>query len=320
MHSVDAAGVDEQMRRYDQIAYEQFGRNEATDLKRPTQVMDAQASSPDVGENFVYPVGWTTNSCGYFQNSIDPLAGSSTPLNERGRKVVTVWTESGRGSGTMIDDRHILTAAHVVTLSDGTHEDLVGTGVDVCTYGNRSANASSGRQHEVNCYSVGWIHTRSSWKGFGKSTDYINWDYAIITLNSVLVSPFNFGWMALSQASGSTLVQHSDFHRGYPGSESDCTANSFTGVASGFVGLKASDSDGEPDTVMSATINYTTSTATGMSGGPHYYCPNGSCDDGHWITGVQSGAWVFAGLGASNGPRASTFRDWVNGTYAFNYL
>jgi hypothetical protein len=79
--------------------------------------------------------------------------------------------------------------------------------------------------------------------------------------------------------------------------------------------------DGDVSDVFLDHIRWDTSSASGMSGGPHFHCPSGDCAVGHWITGVTTHAYVsgctpwtnpeLCSSGYSTGPRASTIRDWV---------
>ena len=139
--------------------------------------------------------------------------------------------------------------------------------------------------------------------------------YAIITLKDVLESPYTLGWMALSEASGSTIDNYEHGIRGYPGSRVDCSANEFgQRPPNGFTARWQFYADGPIEKVYSRSIAFNISTGKGFSGGLYYYCPNGPCDDGHYQTAVHS-----AGGGPAWGVRASEIRDWV-AYYAFNYL
>ncbi len=269
------------------------------------------------------------NECDQLVNTEYPLRPSGHPFNNRARKIVDIWTKctGSGGSGVMIDDRHVLTAAHVIVDGDGNYLDT--DQMLICAYGNCS-EAAEEHPKEARCYEVGWAHApdealelQASVWGVGSS----DWDFAVLTLRKVIEAPYTFGWMALSANDGG-LTSVKDHHRGYPGKTPDCeTNNDCPSAVVTRRSIDGCDSPLDPGSsqqyyamgdvlsIWSGELEFSTSTAPGLSGAPHYYCPTGDCDDGHYVTAVHSGHTSAY----SYGVKASAIRDWVL-CYAFNYL
>ena len=128
----------------------------------------------------------------------------------------------------------------------------------------------------------------------------------------------------MSTASDSFIDDWTDCRRGYPGWTPDCADNvtndNSKTIVDSVPGVYMHKTDGEIQSTPAGYVKYDTSSAKGMSGGPHYYCPYDTdhdgdyCEDGHWITGVTHGYyiyWFFGYHGYVSGVKARDIRDWV---------
>lgn len=353
LESVDEGELAAARDRYNKKVDVQFGRAESSGLQPPRHRLRQQETIDDTSE-FVYPLwSWSTwTYCGgddtieTFERSDDPMA-FETPLNERGKKVVFIYDGTGGWcSGTMVDgSRHILTAAHCVYLDSGhiRNSDYM----YACTYGNSQDAVPSGEKGS--CFAIEWLHPLPKYdeSSYGSLDEH---DAAIVTLYEPLPSEYQVGWMALSN--------RTDFYddevqaiRGYPGGIGDCvSAAADSPIVSMITDRVPSDDPGADGPLyvdyarMQATahgsvvggdglyLKNATSSAHGMSGGPHYYCPTGDCDDTYLLTSVAAymspGTFVtgsettldgkswgsYWGWGGwTGGPRSSSLRDWVAG-------
>ena len=255
---------------------------------------------------------WSTAECDsgdpgpeVYEHSNDDLDIISSTYNERQRKIVVVWLDYGEGSGqcsgVLVDNDTVLTAGHCIADEYGyllTYADIT-----VCSYGNVQSGAEC----------IGASQRLTQGGTFNGNKDD---DYALIHLSE----PFSLGWFALSQADDSVIDDFTDFHRGYPGWSPSCDDNTvYTGVIdSSFPGAHQYMANGEIQATPSGYIKFDTSGADGMSGSPHFYCPNpdtdedgDTCEHGHWITAVQGGNLYILNAGHSYGAKASDIRDWV---------
>lgn len=201
-------------------------------------------------------------------------------------------------SGVMVDSTWLLTAAHCVADENGYFDT---DEYDVCT----RENLQSGAQ----CFGIADARTPGgTWDGDVED------DYAVVKLDG---APGE-GWMAITSASDSTTSSYTNFHRAYPGWVPGCIDNFEYSLSEVIVegppGVRMYKADGDIQSTPSGRVRFDISSAVGMSGGPFFYCPNGPCDDGHWVTSIMSTPniwWFFGWTGYMEGPKGSDFRTWV---------
>ena len=274
---------------------------------------------------WVEPQSWSRYDCTvggvsstyWLDNDYAELTEGVSPTNASQRKLLLLATASC--SGVMVDDEWMLTAAHCVEADAQTQV--------WCTMEDLEENTSGG--YSATCSIRVDRHTSPNWATDPTPEN----DYAVIRL-APPPSP-SVGWMALSDASPVTVAAHTDFLRGYPRRFPDCSQNLISDNS-----LTAVDTYTMPNTsvydlfgkqlyaasgaVLSYTADimyYTTSSARGLSGAPHFYCPTGDCGDGQYISSVNayfswggcagSSSPYTCTTGKSFGPRASAIRDWV---------
>jgi hypothetical protein len=221
----------------------------------------------------------------------------------------------------MVDDEWMLTAAHCVTAAPLSQV--------WCTLENLDENTSG--IYEAECSTWSARTTSAEWAEAFPLDGPQDSDYAVVKL---ITPPTDVGYMFVTGATDSEYEEEPDYLRGYPRSELDCsnsmiTDNSLTTVDTFATPGDSLDLHGRHQHLAERTISemgstyieFTTSTGRGASGGPHYWCPTGSCALYQAITAVQAyhGASGCTGSanpytcswGASWGPKGSAIRDWV---------
>lgn len=285
--------------------------------------------NPDAGvEQLVIPMSWDTIGCSgvdkYFDHSGNgPITQSTVvPMNERQRKIVKIFDPSGLVcSGAMVDDFTVLTAAHCMTNTSGVEYNA--TSFMVCSMENLDENTTG--IFQADCDGVDDVQ---------KNPGFIDWDpfeveedYGLLHLNGTL----HVGSFELSSASDSAINGPVDYVRGYPGSTRSCTNNEVTNDAlttdDTYNGAQMYSADGAVQATPTGWVKWNTSGALGVSGAPHFYCPNtGGCDNGHYITGVLSTTSLSCSLdaagdtylnppcasGYTSGPKARDIETWVD--------
>lgn len=324
LHELDREALQARLEAYDARANEPLGDRYPGEGYAPYLLGDE-------GGYFAMPVGYTTTYCtgsdpasfwdvlfGDFtrfvaNHSKDPLSKSGRPFNNRAEKFVILGGATGC-SGTIMDGDDILTAAHCVT--DEDLDLLDATAIGVCTYANdgcggSSCSVPSGRA--VDCAGGDSVILIGPYSGSLDSED----DLAVLRLQSRLgeVDSGLIDTMYLSKRK-SSLVDFAANTRGYPGGTPDsssdvCDDNTLSSAFSSADGASTRAAaqyfaTGTVDAVLSSTINFILSSASGMSGGAMYYCWT-DCEDGHGQTSLQS---LYTGL-SLNGPRSADFRSSV---------
>lgn len=297
---VDVELAEERVADYDAEVLREFGPEPSESVR------------PDVGMGdwvdggLAVRTSWDADNCDgisgkdIWLNSNNYFDKISSSYNTTQRKMV--WIVGGC-SGVMIDDdatsTWALTAAHCVTDSNG--DPLTGS-MTVCTYGNVQSPAQ--------CFSTLEVRVRTgNWDGSVED------DFAIVRING---RP-GVGTMPLSQASDNVLDDFTHYDRGFTRWEDDCDAATVTNnsvtINDSFDGRHLWKTRGEVKSTPGNLLKLDSSGAKGMSGSPHYYCPNGAsnCSSSSFVTAVQTNAWNPAWPAGyrMGGPKARTFRTWA---------
>jgi len=320
--AVDQSAVAAAIDSYDARVLEMFGQPEAP-AEHLAPADSERLYFDEAGEtqdllNTSWSRCYCTNEGDYvwWNHSSDSLSKANDPLIARNRKVI--WKASGSGSATMVSEDVALTAAHIVTDSSGNAVDV--STVQWCTLENLQENTTG--SYEAECFETLWIVPNGTWGG---GSDPVR-DYAVVGLDT---NDAGVGWFAISSASDTYIDDFDDRSAGYP---RKLTGNCFTNtdypvVDSDYSGRHLYKAVGDVQAHPTGYMKYDTSTALGMSGGLHYYCPNtGGCSAGHYLTGVQTNISVntcsgtYSPLtcwgnscagGYSSGPKGSAIRNWV---------
>lgn len=304
--AVDREAFEEKRAAYDARVEAEFGREPGEPVVAAWEVND------DAGEVLlVEPAGswfrWNCDSEPYiFERTDEPLFEVGAPMNSRQRKILFLADEE-YCSGVMVDEDTLLTAAHCTDTPESGQQWCTMENLDENTVGSLTAS----------CHQATEFVPSPDWSG----PDDLNADYALVHLET---EP-GVGWMPLSSAGSTPLLEHPDFIRGYPRRFTDCDENQISDNSlttdDSHNGRVMMGADGEVAIVNPGHLRWDTSGARGMSGSPHFHCPSGDCGEGHWVTGVFAymlwdacpgwGNPEYCTFGRTAGPRASTIRDWV---------
>lgn len=294
--SIDEAGLADALAAYDTEVAATVGLEAPETLATDA---DLQTAAGDGAWRVFTPQTWHTPDCNSDgDNDIsrwdaDDRSVSANPMSDRQAKVLIISSPRGGCSATMVDDEWMLTAAHCVTTSSGTR--YADTSVKACTLGNYQAGAQ--------CFDSLDIIVASGYSGDGD----INDDYAVVKLDG---RP-GVGWMAISQASNSTIKAADGYQIGYPGFRPGCSANSASAINAGYPANTQYWNKGDVFDLTANKIKTRIDTAGGHSGGPHFYYPSGCCGS-HYLTGVHSGYYTVAlGNNYTGGAKGPAIRSWV---------
>lgn len=301
LDDVDTAQLAEHIRRYDRDGGEPEEQATAG-IVWPDSGGEPQFITPNAWE-FLYCDGETEAIWGFEPsvetNPAEPLDRSpNAGDNVRGQRTVQVsygsvttnpnpepgeskssYSLTRIGSGSVVGSRAVLTAKHVVSGHPASELFITPEGAGV--RGVEAVVRQGGEDDD----------------------DTGDRDWAVLELDEeVSVSPFFLSRRA------SSLVNFGTNLRGYPGPEVDTSTPCHTPLNQDqFKAHGAVEAIGVFDEVLT-----TASSATGMSGGPYYYCWTGDCDEGSAQTAVHKGWTGFHTFG----PLVSPIRDTILGAAA----
>lgn len=303
LDAVDVDAAAAMINGYNEAVEAEFGREESIAERTGVEYPE------DAGKwRYHIPNAWTAQNCDsdssyeiqeYSYDDLDLVSGT---LNERQKKIVIIWGQNGNCSGTMVDTEWVLTAAHCTASGSSEYNPSTFT---VCTWENLQSGAV--------CYDVDENRT------FGNSYNGdVEDDYAVLRIDG---TTSGIGWFALSEASDGYIDNFEQYHRAFPGNTPSCGSNTISDDAQtiddSYNGRNMYSADGTIEATPSGWIKFNISSGNGMSGGPIFYCPNGTgCEDGHYITAVESIydlTWSGGTItdGYQGGPKARDIRDWV---------
>lgn len=295
---VEDDGLVDAIAAYDSLVQGTVGLEPGVTPQDPL-LPESDEDSEDLGWVRWVPLTWYMTNCDSDSDAeimrwgSDGRSESSNPMSTRQVKVVIVTSPRGRGTGVMVDSNTVLTAAHVVSNSSGSKYSA--SNIDVMTRGNYQAGALA--------LGATSVTLPSSYSGDGDFSD----DYALIDLSS---SP-GVGWMAISQASNSTIKSAKAYTTGHPGFGPGCASTSESAINSGFTAATQYWGTGNLFGTTSKRIKTRLDAGPGQSGSPIYYYPGGCCGS-HYVTGVLSGyVDVWVGNDYVGGPKGRSFRSWA---------
>ena len=293
---VDRGALMDAIARYDALVESKFGAEPGAVSEDPFQ----RRAPEQVTEGLAMwkPLSWTRTDCdGDGVNDIlrygaDDRSLAASPMTTRQKKVVLI--QGARwGSGVMVDSHTVLTAAHVVCRPSGSPYAV--SGYEILTRGNYQSGAVV---RSATGFTIPGRYT-----GDGDFSD----DYALVHLSS---SP-SVGWMAISEASNSTIKSAACYNAGYPAFTPRCERNLVAGEIASRWGVRQFWSSGDLFDTTSKRVKTRIDSGPGHSGGPFYYYPGGCCGS-HYVTGVLAGhVDVWIGRDYTGGPKGSAIRSWV---------
>lgn len=295
---VEDGALTEAIAAYDSLVERSMGLEPGAPGHDPL-LPESDEDPEDLGWVRWVPLTWYMTNCDSDSDAeiarwgSDGRSESSTPMSVRQRKVVIVTTPRGRGTGVMVDSNTVLTAAHVVSNSSGSKYSA--SNIDVMTWGNYQSGALA--------LGATSVTLPSSYSGDGDFSD----DYALIDLSSSA----GVGWMAISQASNSTIKSATAYSTGHPGYGPGCASTSESPINSGYTAATQYWGTGNLFGTTSKRIKTRLDAGPGQSGSPIYYYPSGCCGS-HYVTGVLSGfVDVWVGNDYVGGPKGRSFRSWA---------
>ena len=297
VHAVDAA-------RGEEILSDVFERHRSVEDR--TEGPEEPFSMPSTG---IIPTSWrgkevapTNPNCpasyGWLAWSDDNREGLSPPFNDRQTAIVYLNVNGKGASGVMLDDRHAMTVAHVMSPS-APH---------TCPFNESDIDVYLAATGEIREGSECYIATGSGVVGAT--------DVAIVKLASAFSAAHNT--MILSDASNTALEAEDARVLGFPSRiDTTGTCNTYTNMVRS-PGADVLDVTSDAGPLQRGEVRTKNDNSQGQSGGPIYYCPtnaNNNCAAGEatYVFGVTSG-YVPNGQSSYNlGAKIPGFyHDWLH--------
>lgn len=326
---IDKPALWEKLDAYDALVEQEFGVEPGAQ-ERVGIIYNQNAGEKTSGTLTAGDV-WSLDDCGIstgyevidhlYGGLTEPLTDVTTPEHFETKVVLVLGvTPDGyqyRGSGAMVDDDTVLTAAHVIADESGYFNPNL---MRICSLGNVYASAVCHKVEDVQAPGGVWDDTlEKSWQ----------YDYGVISLASPM--PSSVGWLPMSVASDTVLEDSIHFHVGFPrykpGSCSSNISSSSTDIINSgsytgrdpvtgmpqpykYYGSWLMTAYGPTYEVAATRIKFNVSSASQMSGSPYVYCPLGCSEGGDYITAVTSGNDSSPPI-FTYGPKMRLIRDWV---------